>query len=334
LFFGSQPPPHEQLGYFVQNSINANPADLVRSLREDKTLPFQDIISAESSHLTVGPPPPKVCTGCFGLQAIVALDEGGLKSWATVPIILISLMIGGLTFVFFGRRLWKRRAYLDGDDMACEMKTSEFNNCTLTDEDIVEAKAAHRLEGIGESDNSFDGSKKAKKKKSKKKLKDNPGSSDRTSSLRSLDLTDDESSLHKHKIKQNKIDASDSSGQSGSSIEGSLDEIDAALAKISKKHSKKKLLDGSNRSGASDNSGGTSKLLDGSNRSGASDNSGGTSSLDQDQYQDETAEERRKRRKKEKKAKKKAEMMSAMSLEELRLQQLSARKMTVRFEDD
>ncbi|KAL7510518.1 hypothetical protein ACHAXN_007418 [Cyclotella atomus] len=309
------PPPHEQLGYFVQNSINANPADLVRSLREDKTLPFQDIISAESSHLTVGPPPPKVCTGCFGLQAIVALDEGGLKSWATVPIILISLMIGGLTFVFFGRRLWKRRAYLDGDDMACEMKTSEFNNCTLTDEDIVEAKAAHRLEGIGESDNSFDGSKKAKKKKSKKKLKDNPGSSDRTSSLRSLDLTDDESSLHKHKIKQNKIDASDSSGQSGSSIEGSLDEIDAALAKISKKHSKK-------------------KLLDGSNRSGASDNSGGTSSLDQDQYQDETAEERRKRRKKEKKAKKKAEMMSAMSLEELRLQQLSARKMTVRFEDD
>jgi hypothetical protein len=311
LFRLSQPPPHDQLGYFVQNSINADPTDLVRSLREDKTLPFQDIISAESSHLTVGPPPPKVC--CFGLQAIVSLDEGGSKNWATVPVILISLMIGALMSIFFGRRLWKRRAYLDVDDMACEMKTSEFGNYTMTDEDIAREKASHRFD-MGESNTVEGDGSTFKKKHSKKKLKDNCGSSDRTSSLRSLDLTDDESSLRKQKKKKNnKIDASDSSGQSGGSIEGSLDEIDAALAKVSKKHSRKK-LDGSNRSGASSNS--------------------GTSSLDQDKYQYETEEERRKRRKKEKKVKKKAERLSARSLEELRVEKLSSRKMVVRFEDD
>jgi hypothetical protein len=114
-----QAPPHQQLGYLVQNSINVDSTELVRSLREDRALPFQDLESAESSHLTVGPPAPKVCFGCFGIQEMTSLDENGLKPWAKVPVILLSLMIGLLVLLFLGRRLWKRRVYADINDMQC-----------------------------------------------------------------------------------------------------------------------------------------------------------------------------------------------------------------------
>lgn len=247
------------MGYFVANSINANPSGLVRSLQDDKTLPFQDIESAESSHLTVGPPPPKVCPGCIGIQAITVLNEGGLKSWATVPVILLSLMIASLTFAFFGRRLWKRRVYLEVDELR-DMKTAQFKNDTMTDEDIAKEKAEQRLATNSEAVGLEDDDRSNSRKKTKKT---------------------------KHK---DRLEKSENSGRSNTSSNtaASLDEIDAALAKASKKHEIR---------------------LDGSNRSNTSGSTNKTS--DEVEYEDEAEEERRKKRKKEKKARKKAERMSA-----------------------
>jgi hypothetical protein len=273
-----RPPPHEQLGHFVQNSINADPTELVRTLREDSTLPFQNLESVESSHLTIGPPAPKLCPGCFGLQAVTSPEDGGLKSWAEVPVILMSLMIVALSFVFFGRRVWKRRRYLDVDDMQCEMKTQDF---ATSDHDIDAEKNMHRfsMEDVADGD-SVDGSiRKKKKRKNKKKLN---SSSDRTGSTRSIDASNSTQS-------DNESKSSSSVRKLHNSISSSStrEDLDDGI-KTTKKKNKKK-LDGSNRSGTSDYSRSTNQ------------------SHLEESYENETEEERRRRRKKEKKARKRAE---------------------------
>lgn len=117
------PPPHEQLGYFVQNSINANPDKLGRSLREDPDLPFKDLSETSSNHLTVGPPPPILsCKGCYGMQAIQNDDAGGMEEWAIIPVILLSAIVGALIFLFLSRRLWKRRREVADFDAQGDMK--------------------------------------------------------------------------------------------------------------------------------------------------------------------------------------------------------------------
>lgn len=128
-----QPPPFEQLGYFVQNSINVNPDKLGRVLREDPDLPFQNLAQATSNHLTVGPPPPKPCETCLGIQALQYEEDPGLmEGWATIPVALISVMIGGLIFLFLGRRMWKRRREV-GDSVIGDMQTRDF---AISDLDI------------------------------------------------------------------------------------------------------------------------------------------------------------------------------------------------------
>ena len=282
----TQPPPHEQLGHFVQNSINADPTELVRSLREESTLPFQNLESVESSHLTIGPPAPKLCPGCFGLQAITNVDEGGLQSWAEVPVILLSLMIAALTFAFFARRIWKRRRYLDIDDMQCEMKTADF---ATSDHDIGAEKNMHRfsMEDVADDD-SVDGSiKKKKKKKSKRKLNE---SSDRTSSTRSIDISNSTRSERDNSL----------------SSSGTHEDLDQGLNPSVTKKKKNKMLDGSNRSGTS----------------GYSESTSSRGCMEEG-YEDETEEERRRRRKKEKKVRKKAEKEAMMNdtLEKMRSQE-------------
>ncbi|KAL3793753.1 hypothetical protein HJC23_013315 [Cyclotella cryptica] len=165
------PPPHEQLGYLVQDSINADPTNLARVLREDPALPFQDLESVDSSHLTVGPAAPKVCLGCVGFQAVsVADNRGKLEAWATIPVILISLMIGALVFLFFGRRLWKRHREV-GPDTEREMRTKDF---AVSELDMTKEKDGYAMAGLveettEEGDCSRTSSEKKKKNKKRKK---------------------------------------------------------------------------------------------------------------------------------------------------------------------
>ena len=228
-------------------------------------------------------------------------EDGGLKSWAEVPVILMSLMIAALSFVFFGRRVFKRRRYLDIDDMQCEMKTQDF---TTSDHDIDAEKNMHRfsMEDVADGD-SVDGStKKKKKKKKKSKMKLN-SSSDRTGSTRSIDASNSTQSDSESK--------SSSVRQLRNSMSSSAthEDLDDGI-KTTKKKNKKK-LDDSNRSGASNYSGSTNH-----------------SHIEEGYYENETEEERRKRRKKEKKARKRAEKEAMLgndsppSLDELCLQEI------------
>lgn len=161
-----KPPPHEQLGYFVQNSINADPDKLTRTLREDPNLPFQDLTEATSSHLTVGPPPPKPCEGCLGIQAVQYEDTGGMANWATVPVALLSVMIGSLVILFLGRRVWKRRREVSDTHIQTDMLTRDF---ATSDLDIDKEKFGEQSSKGEEEEEDPGKSKKSKKKKKSKK---------------------------------------------------------------------------------------------------------------------------------------------------------------------
>jgi hypothetical protein len=127
------------LGYFVQNSINADPGKLGRTLRENPDLPFQDLKEATSSHLTVGPPPPKPCEGCIGIQAVQVEDAGGMEKWATIPVALLSVMIGSLLLLFLGRRVWKRRREVVDSDLHVQ-RVMQTNDFTVGDDDLEKEK--------------------------------------------------------------------------------------------------------------------------------------------------------------------------------------------------
>ncbi|KAL7482504.1 hypothetical protein ACHAW6_008191 [Cyclotella cf. meneghiniana] len=119
------PPPHDQLGYFVEDSINADSDNFVRTLREDNTLPFQDLESADSTHLTVESPAPRACDGCVGIQAVSTDDSGGMAEWATILVSLFSLMIVALICLFLSRRIWKLRREVQPDKDR-KMGTKDF----------------------------------------------------------------------------------------------------------------------------------------------------------------------------------------------------------------
>ncbi|KAL7515932.1 hypothetical protein ACHAWX_001001 [Stephanocyclus meneghinianus] len=192
-----RPPPHEQLGYFVQDSINADPTKLSRALREEPTLPFEEVESVQSNHLTVGPPAP-ACHGCVGIQASsIADDTNRMEAWATIPIILISLMIGALVFLFFGRRFWKRH-HVVGPDTKREMRTKDFASSDL---DITKEKNSIAMAGLGEEtteegDCSRTSSEKKKKKRIRKKSTNKSALKDKSTRTDASDYSELCSRLH------------------------------------------------------------------------------------------------------------------------------------------
>ena len=286
------------MGYFIENSINADPVDFARSLREDVTLPFQDLQSVQGVHLTVGPPPPKVCAGCFGIQAVVkSVDEGGLKSWATVPVILVSLMIAALTFVFFGRRLWSRRVHTDFDVDDMKMNTKDFN---VSDLDIDKEKDAHRSVNFdedvlsNETDEDIKSKKKSKKKKKSVQSEDG-GELDVSETSGRSNITDESKSSKKKNNKKKK--------KSNQSV-GSDEQTSSLRSSNTSGHSK---LDHSDTSGRPSVDGLDNIVENETERKitwklDESESTGGDG--------DETDEERRKRKKKKKKAQKKVDKMA------------------------
>jgi len=113
-----RPPPFQQLGSVVQDSINSDPKTLVKSLKERRDLPpvFGEVESADARHLTLkleAPPAPKPPRGPKKKVVFVtkSADEPDplMDKWAIVPVILLAFGIAGLAGTFLFRRVFVRR---------------------------------------------------------------------------------------------------------------------------------------------------------------------------------------------------------------------------------
>jgi len=116
------PPPHEQLGTIISDSINADPMGLVKSLKNRKNngLPelFENVTDAGARHLTMKVEKPKRQPGPIG--NVVTFSEAGDDEsqgsglgWATIPVILLSTLIAALIGVLLFRRMFPRRVKAD-----------------------------------------------------------------------------------------------------------------------------------------------------------------------------------------------------------------------------
>jgi len=109
-----RPPPFEQLGAIMTDSINADPQGLVKSLKDKEGLPpvFNEVEGANARHLTVKVPEKKA-QGLGGARVQILNETSdtndGMASWATVPIILLSLLISALMGTLLFRRVFVRR---------------------------------------------------------------------------------------------------------------------------------------------------------------------------------------------------------------------------------
>lgn len=115
------PPPYEQLGTLVSDSINADPVGLVKSLKDrenpDVQLPpaFDEVDDANVRHLTLKNNEQLLTAaggmGLYGSLQVQAANEGvgALASWTTVPIAILSVMIASLVGVLLFRRVFTRR---------------------------------------------------------------------------------------------------------------------------------------------------------------------------------------------------------------------------------
>ena len=125
------PPPHVQLGTIVSDSINADPVGLVKSLKDkENVLPpvFEEIEDANVRHLTLknangnhqglggGP------LGAYQVMNAPNSGDGGLASWAQVPVALLSILIGLLIGVLLFRRVFTRRKQVSDDPLGLYMK--------------------------------------------------------------------------------------------------------------------------------------------------------------------------------------------------------------------
>jgi len=101
-----RPPPFEQLGSVVEDSINTNRGILVRSLQDKQELPpiFHEVEGANARRLVVEPEPKKTI-----LVTRTDDPEEKIAGWATLPIIILSFMIATLVGMFLFRRVFVRR---------------------------------------------------------------------------------------------------------------------------------------------------------------------------------------------------------------------------------
>jgi len=114
------PPPFEQLGTIISDSINADPQELVKSLkdREGSNLPpvFEEVEDLTARHLTtkvgkVLPPP------ISDIQESNEVGKERMDSWAitegnqTKPILVICIVITSGLFVLLGAFLLFRRGF-------------------------------------------------------------------------------------------------------------------------------------------------------------------------------------------------------------------------------
>ena len=157
-----RPPPYEQLGTVLQESINSDPEAVVKSLkdRESNDLPaiFDEVETASARHMTlkVGGSGVKDIQDVVTESAAADGSEGnnsdGMVDWAKVPIVLLSLLIAGLFGILLFRRAFVRRTKKKiavGDDVisylnegtvvdigsSCTVGTSRTNGSSRTSRD-------------------------------------------------------------------------------------------------------------------------------------------------------------------------------------------------------
>lgn len=114
------PPPHEQLGAILEDSVNRDPGGLVKSIKERRGegLPpvFEDVEDVDASHLTVqipqkGKVPAISVAERQEISNAKAAEEsrGRMADWATVPVILLAFLIAALMGMLLFRRVFVRR---------------------------------------------------------------------------------------------------------------------------------------------------------------------------------------------------------------------------------
>ena len=127
---GYNPPPFLQLGEIAEQSINADSRKLTKTLQDKIGDVFTELQTVNSKHMTVQktvddsaadeirPPPLDV------LNAQNA-ESRGLATWATVPIILLAVLISGLIGLFLFRRAFSRRKVVHHKDLEKKVEKKE-----------------------------------------------------------------------------------------------------------------------------------------------------------------------------------------------------------------
>jgi hypothetical protein len=127
---GYNPPPQLQLGEIAEQSINADSRKLTKTLQDKVGDVFVDLQTINAKHMTVKKPveirpPPLEMLNAQNAES----RSGGLATWATVPIILLALMISGLIGLFLFRRAFSRRKVVHHNDVEKgeEKKTEQYD---------------------------------------------------------------------------------------------------------------------------------------------------------------------------------------------------------------
>eukprot|EP00984_Skeletonema_dohrnii_P001063 scaffold331_cov123-Skeletonema_dohrnii-CCMP3373.AAC.3 len=131
------PPPYLQLGQIAEQSINADSRRLTKTLREKVGDVFADLETVNSKHLTIKGYGDSVAADDSAtesrtppLETLNAQNAesrtGGLAPWATVPIILLAVLISGLVGLFFFRRAFSRRKVVS-DSKDLEKKDEKYD---------------------------------------------------------------------------------------------------------------------------------------------------------------------------------------------------------------
>ena len=165
------PPPYEQLGTLVSDSINADPVGLVKSLKDRENpevqLPtvFDDVDDANVRHLTLKNNEQLLTAaggmGLYGsLQVQAANEGGGLASWASIPVAILSASIASLVGVLLFRRVFTRRQKQVSNDhpLTMYMKSGSvgFTSSRRRSEDSdTKKKSRFRRRSSNSSESSF-----------------------------------------------------------------------------------------------------------------------------------------------------------------------------------
>ena len=157
------PPPFEQLGTIVSDSINADPVGLVKSLK-DKDPVFEQVDDdVNVRHLTLKKEEKSPSNPIGAVQVFSKAQsstDSGLASWATIPLILLSASIASLVGVLMFRRVLgtRRQKKITDDPLKVYMKSGSvgFTSSRRRSEDSdTKKKSRFRRRSSNSSESSF-----------------------------------------------------------------------------------------------------------------------------------------------------------------------------------
>ena len=151
------PPPRLQLGQIAEDSINVDSRRLTKTLQE-KIDVFSELQTVNSKHVTIkgygdsvaaDPASDEIRPPPLGtLNAQNAESRNGLAPWATVPIILLAILMSGLIGLFFFRRAFHRRRVVHNDQDLKKGETKEKQFDSEYDRADEEAAAKGKVDAM------------------------------------------------------------------------------------------------------------------------------------------------------------------------------------------